>query len=240
MGCCNSPPSLPPDAPKEERAFAAREAELGYSKNSASHNLAVIQKNSDGTKILKFDIIAQELGLKIAEFDNPEVAMGKFYQKLKEKGKYDQLKLSLMGVLLGRGPLKPALLFACIAHDSQSPLESVEIRAFFNALFYISADALPVLTLAQEKEPETPKQPSAPCKLTEYVTLLKSGKDSLAERCTNLVMKGRGKVTMQDFVEAFEGEERLRELVTPFAVRLALKREAQIVQSAGIPKNALI
>jgi len=241
MGCCNPRPSLPRDAPEDERAIITKEAELGYDKNAAIRNLEVIKKNSDGTKITldKFNTIAQELGLNLTDFDSPDMPLSMFYQKLKEKGKYDQLKLGLVGVLLGRGSGKAALLFDCIANDSRASLESAEVRALFDALFHVSADALPVLVKAQEAESETPGQSLASSKFTEYITNLKAGKDSLAERFTNLVMKGRGKVTQQDFVGAFGSDENLKALETPIAVRVALKREALIVQPAAISKPAL-
>lgn len=241
MGCCNSRPSLPPDAPEEERTFAAKETDLGYSKNPSSLNLAAIKKNSDGTKIPinKFNTIALDLGLNTTDFDSPDMPMGMFYQKLKEKGKFDLLKLSIVGVLLGRGSEKAGLFFDCVANESRAPLESAEVRSFFDALFYVSAEALPVLVQVTEGETPATDLTLTPTKLTDYIANLKPGKDSLAERYTNLVMKGRGRVTQQDFVGAFESDENLSALVTPFAVRAALKKEASSMQTAGKPKAVL-
>lgn len=239
MGCCDSRPSLPPDAPEEERTFAARESVLGYSKNPASLNLTTIKKNSDGAKIPinKFNTIALDLGLNTTDFDSPDMPMGMFYQKLKEKGKFDLLKLSVVGVLLGRGTDKAGLFFDCIANDSRTPLESSEVRSFFSALFYISSEALPVLTEVTEGATSTPGLSLT--SLTDYIASMKPGKDSLEERYTNLVMKGRGRVTQEDFVGAFESDENLRTLVTPFAVRSALKKESNAMQTAGKPKATL-
>jgi len=241
MGCCNARPALPPDAPEEERTIAAKEAELGYSKNPAPQVFTTIKKNSDAGKISpsKFNTIALELALNTTDYDSPDTPMCTFYTKLKEKGKYDLVKLGVLGVLLGRGAGKAALYFDCVAKEDGSPLESAEVRALFDALFFVSAEALPVLVKVEDGETATPGLSMVASKVTDYVNSLKAGKDNLAERYTNAVMKGRGKVTAQDFVAAFEGDENLSALTTPFGVRSALKKEAQASKPAGVPKGAI-
>ena len=240
MGCCSARPALPPDAPEEERTFAAKEMELGYSKNPATLVLASIKKNSDAGKISpsKFNTIALELGLNTTDYDSPDTPMCTFYGKFKEKSKYDFVKLGVLGVLLGRGVGKAALFFSCVAKEDGSPLESAEVRAFFEALFFVSAEALPLL--AKVGDDETPTPGSMPAStLTAYISTLKSGKDNLAERYTNAVMKGRGKVTLQDFVTTFEGDENLSALTTPYGVRTALKKEAPPAAPAGGAKAVM-
>lgn len=239
MGCCNARPALPPDAPEEERAFSAKEAELGYSKNPAAQVLASIKKNSDAGKISpsKFNTIALELGLNTTDYDSPDTPMCTFYGRFKDKSKYDLLKLSVLGVLLGRGASKAALFFECLGKEDGVPLESADVRAFFDTLFFVSAEALPLLAKAEEGAAATPGLTMVADAVGKYVEQLKSGKDGLAERYTNAVMKGRGKVTVQDFVSAFEGDENLSALTTPFGVRTALKKEAP--KPAGAPKAAI-
>lgn len=241
MGCCNPRPALPPDAPPEERIFGDKEAELGYNKHQAQQVLAVIKANTDGEKVLhsKFNTITVELKLNTTDIDSPGMPMATFYQKFKkEGGKYDALKLAVLGVLLSRGASKAALYFDAIGKEGA--IESADVRLFFDTLFFVSAEALPLLA-AQSDEGDTPASSASmpAAKVTELVNSFKSGKDGLAERYTNLVMKGKGKVTSQDFVTAFEGDENLRVLTTPFAVRTALKNEAKAAQPGKMPGAAL-
>ena len=103
MGCCSDHPSVRPNVPEEELLITHKEQELGYRSIPASRVLAAIKSNSERAKVSieKFNTIAVDLALNTKDIDSLDVPLGMFYQKLKEKGKYDLLKLGVLGVLLG-------------------------------------------------------------------------------------------------------------------------------------------
>ena len=228
MGCCAPGPALPPDAPEEEKTLSKRESELGYSSHIASKFMEVLLANSEGGRVTanQFTTIASTLNLNITDYDSPDTPMGKFYGRLKEKGKFDAVKLGVVGILLGRGDGKPAQFYDCIARKEERMMGPEDVKLLFEAMTLVSGDVLPMLAKPDDEQAPVAGTTLAPAILTEYVNKIKSGKEVFVEASSNDVMRGRQKVTREDFVGAFQSSEKLAALTTPFAVRKAMKDAA--------------
>lgn len=241
MGCCAARVALPPDAPEEEKTITLREAELGFSNHPAAKFMAVLLENSEGGRVTvnQFNTIATTLGLNTTDYDSPDTPMGKFYGRLKEKGKFDAVKLGVVGVLLARGEGKARHLFEIVAEKDKSPIDAAKVKSLFEAMAFVCGEVLPMLAKPSE-DGSTPA--SGPvltlAAATEYMNKLKSGKDTFVERCSNALMRGRGKVTQDDFASTYDGDDNLKVMTTAFQVRLALKKDAPAV-TAGGPTKAL-
>ena len=235
MGCCTSSFSLPADAPEEERLFLQREYELGYSAHSSIEVVGVISANraEDKVSISQFNEIAKNLALNCKDLDTLGTPINALYYKMMERGKYDAVKLSVMGALLGKGQHKGPQFLASISVKGAQVVTLAEIQSLFDAMLFISCEALPVLASCSINEEPAPGQAYDRSFIQEFAASLRPGCPKLCERLTNSLLRGRKELPVREFLAAFEANETLLGLVSPYAVRKAVRMEM-----SGLRKTA--
>ena len=224
MGCCPSAGSFPAFISPEEKVITSKELSLGYHKHSANAALKVVLQNEDGGKVSgnQFNTIAGELGLNLEEVDSLDEGMGAFYGRIKEKGKIDTLKLSILAVLLSQGDDKSSQLFDCVARNGKTELSPSDVTLLLETMIFVCAEAIPLLAKGQEGQ-MSPDLLS-PSVVSSYISTLKSGKPALIPYLSSSLLRGRPSLTMSQFTSEFRDNSDLVPLQRPFPIRMALLR----------------
>jgi hypothetical protein len=237
MGNCCVYAQIPSDAQPEEKALNSAQAELGFHLHKAEHVAEIIATNSTDHVVSagQMNTIGTALRLNLTDIDTIDSRLFKFYKNFKAKGgNFDARKLTLLGVLLGKGSLqtKIELYFGCISVKAGTSVGDLEVKSMFDALVNIAAVHL--LSYSADSPGLTRAQ------VDDYRERLQVGKSAIVSRLMTTFMSTVRTVEREKFLQQAKFHSAfVRCLLSPARLRTEILTEAANIQKSSALKEAL-
>ena len=229
MGCCQSsddsesvnemaPSQVPdPELPGEEKVVAKVEKNLAFSQKVSKEFIKCLKSEALNNALSAPQLKRAFFELKIpdSEMNNPDSRTFVLLANFKnEKKLYDLQKLTLLGVLLGKGDLqeKAEWLFKQYDLDASGMLDKSEVTNMLNALLEVSCEILPKASVGSSAELISKES------CNEYVSSLQAGKDSLISSVINELMQEE-EISLSEFKMKLSGPGNLSKVLTSTGCR---------------------
>ncbi|CAG9330531.1 unnamed protein product [Blepharisma stoltei] len=134
---------------------------------------------------------------------SPDASFYKILSKVKnEKKLYEVRKLSLLGILIGKGATKGKVssLFKLYDPENSESLDAAKVELMFNEIADLCANILPIIAIGEGDEYCTKEE------IEGYIELLNKGKEKALQKVKAVLMDGDS-ISESDFVTKVSDSE---------------------------------
>jgi len=220
MGCCSckSDHVTNLEAPEEELEILKKEKTNGLAFVDAHKTVHEIHFNSDSGLISKtdLDVVSEKLGF-VGDTSSSENPFYLLAEKLEvDNGKFDALKLKLLGILLGKGDSygKSQLLVSVIDEKETGVFTQHQIKHIFNLLMEISVEVIPTPAMNSEN--------AMTGRIAKYLDDLTEFKPQVLDSMARKVTYCKNQVSVENFLDKFKYGEEFSEVLSGVGMRYKL------------------